>query len=277
MSLWKKISFGVVIVILLLLGLVVFLVGIISGLYLVFKVVDCWVSGLDVGKVIGGWCDFILFDVCYEQSGVVVKVGNLYLVVGFECLWNSSVCINDLVLKDIQVNIDSKKMFFFEQVEEEEDSGLLDFFMLYFIILIWVVLDNVNIKIDDIMVLVMDFIFGLNWQEKILILKLMLLKGLLIVLLKVVEVVQEEVVELKIENLQLEEKLFGEMLKDFFFCLVLLEMIDVYLLFNLNIEEFKGEQLCVMGDMDIIVSIMLLKVSSIDGNIKLDVLDIDFS
>lgn len=38
MSLWKKISLGVVIVILLLLGSVAFLVGTTSGLHLVFKV-----------------------------------------------------------------------------------------------------------------------------------------------------------------------------------------------------------------------------------------------
>ncbi len=44
---------------------------------------------------------------------------------------------------------------------------------------------------------------------------------------------------------------------------------------NLNIEEFKGEQLRVTGDTDITVRTMLLKVSSIDGNTKLDALDID--
>ena len=40
MSLWKKISLGVVIVILLLLGSVAFLVGTTSGLHLVFKAAD---------------------------------------------------------------------------------------------------------------------------------------------------------------------------------------------------------------------------------------------
>ncbi len=54
-------------------------------------------------------------------------------------------------------------------------------------------------------------------------------------------------------------------------------MTDVHLPLNLNIEEFKGEQLRVMGDTDITVSTMLLKVSSIDGNTKLDALDIDSS
>ncbi len=47
-------------------------------------------------------------------------------------------------------------------------------------------------------------------------------------------------------------------------------MTDLHLPLNLNIEEFKGEQLRVTGDTDITVRTMLLKVSSIDGNTKLD-------
>ncbi len=84
------------------------------------------------------------------------------------------------------------------------------------------------------------------------------------------EVAQEEVVEPKIENPQPEEKPLGETLKDLFSRPVLPEMTDVHLPLNLNIEEFKGEQLRVTGDTDITVSTMLLKVSSIDGNTKLD-------
>lgn len=82
------------------------------------------------------------------------------------------------------------------------------------------------------------------------------------------EVAQEEVVEPKIENPQPEA--LGETLKDLFSRPVLPEMTDVHLPLNLNIEEFKGEQLRVTGDTDITVSTMLLKVSSIDGNTKLD-------
>ena len=277
MSLWKKISLGVVIVILLLLGSVAFLVGTTSGLHLVFKAADRWVPGLDIGKVTGGWRDLTLSDVRYEQPGVAVKAGNLHLAVGLECLWNSSVCINDLALKDIQVNIDSKKMPPSEQVEEEEDSGPLDLSTPYPITLTRVALDNVNIKIDDTTVSVMDFTSGLNWQEKTLTLKPTSLKGLLIALPKVAEVAQEEVVEPKIENPQPDEKPLGETLKDLFSRPVLPEMTDVHLPLNLNIEEFKGEQLRVTGDTDITVSTMLLKVSSIDGNTKLDALDIDSS
>ena len=89
------------------------------------------------------------------------------------------------------------------------------------------------------------------------------------------EVAQEEVVEPKIQNPQPDEKPLGETLKDLFSKPVLPEMTDVHLPLNLNIEEFRGEQLRVTGDTDLTVHSMLLKVSSIDGNMKLDALDID--
>jgi translocation and assembly module TamB len=43
MSLWKKISLGVLIFLVLLLGTVAFLVGTTSGLHLVLKAADRWV------------------------------------------------------------------------------------------------------------------------------------------------------------------------------------------------------------------------------------------
>lgn len=123
----------------------------------------------------------------------------------------------------------------------------------------------------------MDFTSGLHWQEKDLTLKPTSLQGLLIALPKVAEVAQEEVVEPKIQNPQPDEKPLGETLKDLFSKPVLPEMTDVHLPLNLNIEAFKGEQLRITGDTDLTVHNLLLKVSSIDGNMKLDALDIDSS
>lgn len=162
-----------------------------------------------------------------------------------------------------------------EPAEEEEDSGPLNLSTPYPITLSRVALSNINLKIDDTTVSVMDFTSGLNWQEKTLTLKPTSLQGLLIALPKVAEVAQEEVVEPKIDHPQPDEKPLGETLKDLFSKPVLPEMADVHLPLNLNIEEFKGEQLRVTGDTDLTVRNMLLKVSSIDGNMKLDALDID--
>ncbi|MEG1421632.1 autotransporter assembly complex protein TamB [Citrobacter sp.] len=274
MSLWKKISLGVLIFILLLLGTVAFLVGTTSGLHLLFKAANRWVPGLEIGQVTGGWRDLSLKNIRYDQPGVAVNAGEVHLAVGLNCLWDSSLCVNDLSLKDINVAIDSKKMPPSAPVEEEE-SGPLNLSTPYPITLSRVALNNINIKIDDTTVSVLDFTSGLNWQEKTLTLKPTSLQGLLIALPKVADVAQEEVVEPKIQNPQPDEKPLGETLKDLFSKPVLPEMTDVHLPLNLNIEEFRGEQLRVTGDTDLTVHSMLLKVSSIDGNMKLDALDID--
>ncbi|HFZ8994459.1 TPA: autotransporter assembly complex protein TamB [Citrobacter freundii] len=276
MSLWKKISLGVLIFIVLLLGAVAFLVGTTTGLHLVFKAANRWVPGLEIGQVTGGWRDLSLKNIRYDQPGVAVNAGEVHLAVGLECLWHSSLCVNDLSLKEINVAIDSKKMPPAEKVEEEE-SGPLDLSMPYPITLSRVALNNINLKIDDTVVSVMDFTSGLHWQEKNLTLKPTSLQGLLIALPEVAEVAQEEVVEPKIQNPQPAEKPLGETLKDLFSKPVLPEMTDVHLPLNLNIEEFRGEQLRVTGGTELNVHNMLLKVSSIDGNMKLDALDIDSS
>lgn len=70
-------------------------------------------------------------------------------------------------------------------------------------------------------------------------------------------------------------KPLGETMTDLFSQPVLPAMTDVHLPLNLNIQAFRGEQLRLTGDTDITVYNLLLKVSSIDGQMKLDALDID--
>ncbi|PXW59590.1 autotransporter secretion inner membrane protein TamB [Grimontella sp. AG753] len=274
MSLWKKISLGVLVFILLVLGTVIFLVGTTSGLHLLFKAANRWVPGLEIGQVTGGWRDLSLKNIRYDQPGIAVNAGEFHLAVKLGCLRDSSLCVNDISLKDINVVIDTKKMPPAAPVKEE-DNGPLNLSTPYPITLSRVALNNVNINIDDTTVSVMNFSSALNWEEKNLTLKPTSLSGLLIALPKVAKVAQEQVVEPKVENPKPDELPLGESLKQLFAKPLLPQMTDVHLPLNLNIEEFRGEQLRLTGDTDITVSNMLLKVSSIDGNMELDAFDID--
>jgi translocation and assembly module TamB len=274
MSLWKKISLGVLVFILLVLGTVIFLVGTTSGLHLLFKAANRWVPGLEIGQVTGGWRDLSLKNIRYDQPGIAVNAGEFHLAVKLGCLRDSSLCVNDISLKDINVVIDTKKMPPAAPVKEE-DNGPLNLSTPYPITLSRVALNNVNINIDDTTVSIMNFSSALNWEEKNLTLKPTSLSGLLIALPKVAKVAQEQVVEPKVENPKPDELPLGESLKQLFAKPLLPQMTDVHLPLNLNIEEFRGEQLRLTGDTDITVSNMLLKVSSIDGNMKLDAFDID--
>ncbi|WEJ83035.1 autotransporter assembly complex protein TamB [Kluyvera intermedia] len=276
MTLWKKISLGVLLFLVVLVGAVGFLIGTTTGLHLLFNAANRWVPGLEIGQVTGGWRDLTLKKVRYTQPGVAVDAGEFHLAVNLSCLWHSNLCVNDIALRDINVAIDSSKMPPAAKVEEE-DSGPLNLSTPYPITLSRVALNNINIKIDDTTVSVMDFSSGLQWQEKNLTLTPTALQGLLIALPKVADVAQKEVVEPKINNPQPQEKPLGETLTELFSKPVLPEMTDVHLPLNLNIQSFSGEQLRITGDTDLTVYKMLLKVSSIDGNMKLDTLDIDSS
>jgi len=273
MTLWKKISLGVLLFLVVLVGAVGFLIGTTTGLHLLFNAANRWVPGLEIGQVTGGWRDLTLKKVRYTQPGVAVDAGEFHLAVNLSCLWHSNLCVNDIALRDINVAIDSSKMPPAAKVEEE-DSGPLNLSTPYPITLSRVALNNINIKIDDTTVSVMDFSSGLQWQEKNLTLTPTSLQGLLIALPKVADVAQKEVVEPKINNPQPQEKPLGETLTELFSKPVLPEMTDVHLPLNLNIQSFSGEQLRITGDTDLTVYKMLLKVSSIDGNMKLDTLDI---
>ncbi|OAT20118.1 MULTISPECIES: autotransporter assembly complex protein TamB [Buttiauxella] len=276
MSRWKKISLAVLVFVVLLIGAVGFLVGTTTGLHVLFNAANRWVPGLDIASVTGGWRNLTIKGLRYQQPGVDVNAGEINLAVKLGCLRDSSLCVNNLSLKDIDVVIDSKKMPPAAPVQEE-DTGPLNLTTPYPITLSRVALNNVNIKIDNTTVSVMEFTSGLNWQERNVTVTPTNLEGLLIALPKVAKVAQEQVVEPKIQNPQPEELPLGETLKQLFEKPVLPEMTDVHLPLNLNIQEFRGANLRLTGDTDLLVSSLLLKVSSIDGSLKLDALDVDSS
>ncbi|WP_213714677.1 autotransporter assembly complex protein TamB [Cedecea lapagei] len=276
MSRWKKISLAVLAVIVLLIAAVGFLVGTTPGLHLLFKGANRWVPGLNIAQVDGGWRNLTLKNLRYEQPGVAVRAGEVHLAVKLNCLWHSSLCVNNFSLKDVDVAVDTKKMPPPAPVQEE-DSGPLNLSTPYPITLSRVALNNVNVKIDDTTVSVMDFTSGLTWEQRNLTLTPTSLEGLLIALPKAAQVAKEEIVEPKIQHPQPEEAPLGETLKQLFEKPLLPEMTDVNLPVNLNIQEFRGARLRLTGDTDLLVNSLLLKVSSIDGNLKLDALDVDSS
>ena len=145
MTLWKKISLGVLIFVLVLVGAVGFLVGTTTGLHLLFNAANRWVPGLEIGQVTGGWRDLTLKKVRYTQPGVAVDAGEFHLAVNLSCLWHSNLCVNDIALRDINVAIDSSKMPPAAPVEEE-DTGPLNLSTPYPITLSRMALNNINIK-----------------------------------------------------------------------------------------------------------------------------------
>ncbi|MCS3431416.1 translocation/assembly module TamB domain-containing protein [Klebsiella sp. BIGb0407] len=272
MSRWKKISLAVLIVVLVLVGSVGFLVGTTSGLHLLFNAANRWVPGLNIGHVDGGWRNLTIKDLRYQQPGVDVKAGTVHLEVDLGCLWDSSLCVNDLSLADADIAIDTSKMP--PAAPVPEDDTALNLSTPYPLKLSHVGLKNISLSIDGTSVALSEFSSGLQWQDINLTLLPTTLQGLQIALPKTPVVETAEELEPPAVS---EEEPLSETLNKLFAEPFLPQMADVNLPLNLDIQQFTATDLRLRGDTELTVHSLLLKASSINGDIKLDTLRVDSS
>lgn len=275
MSKLKKIGLAIFVVVVIIIAAVGFLIGTTSGLHLVFNAANRWVPGLSIGQATGGWRDLTLSNVRYVKPGIMVQAGRLHLAVKLACLRERRLCVDDLALSDVNVAIDSQKMPPSTPPPVEEESEPLNLSAPYPLTLSRFALNNINIKIDDTTVSLLSFTTGINWQSRDLTVTPAALNGLLIALPKAAKVAQEKVIEPKIDKPKAGEPTPGETMKQLFAKPLLPAMTDVHLPLNLNIEDFQAKSMRLTGDADVLVSRMQLKVSSQEGQTRIDTLDID--
>lgn len=275
MKLWKKVLIGVLIVLAVLTGGVLLLVGTTPGLHLLLNGAARWVPGLSIQQVDGGWRNLTLKGVQYEMPGVTVNAGEFHLALQLGCLKNSAFCINDLALKDLNVVVDSSKMTPASEPPPQEESASGEMSTPYPITLRHLSLHNINVKIDDTAVSLLDFSTGLHWQERALTLTPTRIQSLLIALPKAAQVANEQVVQPKIQQPQAQEKPLGETLKAMFAQPLLPNMPDIRLPLDIDLQEIVGEQLRITGDAALAINRLLLKAKTQDRLLQLQTLDID--
>lgn len=274
MTRWKKVLIGFLIFLVLLFAGLAFLIGTTPGLHLVLKGATRWVPGLSINKVDGGWRNLTLSGLRYEMPGVSVNAGNIHLAVDLNCLLHSSVCVNDLTLRDISVVVDSKKMTP-STAPPEEESGKTNLSTPYPITLRHVGLHNINVKVDDTAISLVDFTTGLQWQDRALTLNPTHIQSLLIALPKAAQVAKEQVVQPKIQQPKPDEKPLGETLQAMFAKPLLPELPDFQLPLDIDVQDIVGEQLRITGDTDITVSRLQVKAKTLDRHMQLQTLAVD--
>ena len=274
MKRWKKVLIGFLIFMVLLLAGLAFLIGTTPGLHLVLNGASRWVPGLSINKVDGGWRNLTLSGLRYEMPGVSVNAGNIHLAVDLNCLLHSSVCVNDLTLKDISVVVDSKKMTP-SAAPPEDDNSATNLSTPYPISLRHVGLHNISVKVDDTAISLVDFTTGLHWQDRALTLNPTHIQSLLIALPKAAEVAKEQVVQPKVQQPQPDEKPLGETLQAMFEKPLLPALPDFQLPLDIDVQEILGEQLRITGDTDISVSRLLVKAKTLDRHMQLQTLEVD--
>ncbi|HFI5307210.1 TPA: translocation/assembly module TamB domain-containing protein [Serratia liquefaciens] len=288
MSLIKKICFGFLIVLLLLVGAVAYLLGTTSGLHMTLNAAARWVPGLDIASVSGGWRDLTLKGVKYQMPGVTVNAGQFHLSLDLACFKNSSLCVNALTAQDVDVVVKTKEMTPSAPVEETSEPTT-NLSTPYPITLRMLTLNNVKVSVDDTAISLGEFRTGAQWQERALTLLPTKISGLLIALPKtpqnpLPEAIQPAVEVAKKVGEQVdkaakpapvpEEKPLGETLKELFAKPLLPDLPEIRLPLDITVKEISGEQLRLTGDTEVLITSLLLQASTQDQHIKLDNLDV---
>ncbi|MBP2169532.1 translocation and assembly module TamB [Erwinia toletana] len=272
MSRWKKVLIGILIFMLLLLGGVAFLIGTTTGLHLVLNGAARWVPGLAIKQVDGGWRNLTLKGIQYEMPGVTLNAGELHLAVQLGCLKDSAFCVNDLSLKDVNLVVDSKKMPPAAEPAPEEQSATGDLSTPYPITLRRLALQNINIKVDDTTISLLDFSTGMHWQGRAMTLTPTRIQSLLVALPKAQQVAAEQVAT---PQAPAEEKPLGETLHEMFAKPLLPDLPDFRMPLDVDVQEVVGEQLRITGDTEIVVNRLLVKAKTEDRLLRLETLDVD--
>jgi len=288
MSLIKKICFGFLIVLLLLVGAVAYLLGTTSGLHMTLNAAARWVPGLDIASVSGGWRDLTLKGVKYQMPGVTVNAGQFHLSLDLACFKNSSLCVNALTAQDVDVVVKTKEMTPSAPVEETSEPTT-NLSTPYPITLRMLTLNNVKVSVDDTAISLGEFRTGAQWQERALTLLPTKISGLLIALPKtpqnpLPEAIQPAVEVAKKVGEQVdkaakpapvpEEKPLGETLKELFAKPLLPDLPEIRLPLDITVKEISGEQLRLTGDTEVLITSLLLQASTQDQHIKLGNFDV---
>lgn len=315
MTRWKKVLTGILIFLLLLIAIVGFLIGTAPGLHLVLNSAARWVPGLKIQQVEGGWSNLTIKGLGYQMAGVSVSGGELHLSLDASCLIHSSVCVNDISLKDVSVVVDSSKMAPAAPEKTEDDSSSGNLSTPYPITLRHLGLDNVSVKINDTAIALGSFSTGLNWQGRQLTLTPTKIANLLLALPKAkataeqasTEAVVKQTDKLKqnvaatagqpvtptatsataTDNQPSSESKTAQTkpqpvpeqspseMLRALFAKPLLDLPEFHLPLDLTIEEISGENLRLTGDTDLTVNQLLLKAQAVDNKVDLQTLKVN--
>lgn len=122
------------------------------------------VDGLEFGAVEGSLQDGLtLSQTQFMMDGVAVNVGQANLHLGFGCLLDMKACVENIALKDAQIEVDTTKL---PPAKPKENKPLGEISLPLPVSLKQLAVDNVQVKVDDMTILLDHFHSGLHGEGK---------------------------------------------------------------------------------------------------------------
>lgn len=288
MSLFKKICLGI----LLLLGALAFLISTTTGLNLVLNGAAHWVPGLEIASVIGGWRDLTIKQLRYQMPGVTVDTGELHLALDFSCLCHRQLCVNDITLGKVNLEVKTAELGPLEPKIKEKDQGGSTISTSYPLILRRLALNNVQVKVDGIAITLDEFNTGLTFQGNTLVVTQTRIAGLLVALPKMASVVAEQTTAGRAikPNTRISEQRWADAkaiqaairthplaktLHKLFAQPLLPPLPSLTLPLNLTLLELEGEDLRLTGDTNLVITHLRIQATTHNQYAELTLLYID--
>lgn len=162
MKLWKKTVPGLLLVIVMLLAGVCWLFGTNSGLNVFNASVSRWIPGMTIGRIDGSLPDLTLHDVRYQAPGVDGRIGALHLELHLRCLLSWRLCINDLSLNHLELQINSQQLP--ASAATQSNPPVTRLHAPIALVLHHFSLSNVSIIVDDQRITLQSLTSGAIWQ-----------------------------------------------------------------------------------------------------------------
>lgn len=268
MKLWRKGLISICVFLMLLLISIGLLISTTPGLHVLLKGVNLLNIGLSIQQINGSWRNLTLSGVKYKMPGINVDAQRFHLAINLNCLLHESVCINDISLRNVNVEINSKNIVPAPEKQKENNSSI-NFSTSYPITLSKVHFYNINVKIDDAMISLHDFTTGLHWQNRTLTLWPTHIRNLLVALPKAVTDNNHQV-------LHSNAKPLGKTLQAMFAKPILPELPKLNLPLDISVQKLLCEHMRITGDLDLSIISLFLKAKTVNRHLKFETFNINF-
>lgn len=273
----KKICLGILTLLVLLVGTLVFLVSTTSGLHLVLNSMARWVPGLEMVSVDGGWRNLTVKQLRYQIPGITVGIGKFHFALDLDCLRKRKLCLNELSIRDVTVVVNTAELGAVIPATSEKSSGNT-LSIPYLLNLRRLALNNVQVKVNQACIALDEFSGGLQFQGNNLTITPAHIADLLVALPTATQVVVDkasaslQVVKSDIRLLE-QKRAATEVARAIIRAQVLLSSFTLPL--NLKVEDIKGENLRLTGNVSLFITRLHLQAATRNQHAELTLLDIN--
>ncbi|QLB21383.1 tubulin-binding protein [Vespertiliibacter pulmonis] len=233
-------------------------------------------DSLSISQIDGSLQDGLrLSDTHFNMEGVDVAVKQADLHIGFDCLLDKTLCLNNIALKDATISVDTTK---FPPSEPKSDSSD-DVQLPLPVSLKNLALDNINVNVDGVAVKLDHFQSGLVGEKNNIQLLPTTLDGLQVILPLSQADSSEQKIAKQPENSESKPAIDWEALKQQLSEPLLTKLDPIKLPVNLNIDDFNAKNIQIAqqiresekSDQDEAVSTQsLVNISSVNLALKSD-------